>query len=73
MPVGPGQEVSLDYGLFMPYQLPPREFNLKMMLYFSAEDTMLANMFFNQVASSPATSQLCAEPGPSARGSQQLV
>lgn len=48
-PVHPGQEMSLEYSMFMPPNLPPREFNMKIQLYFSVEDTMLANMFFNQV------------------------
>ncbi len=33
----------------MPRQLPPREFNLKIQLYYTAEGPMLANLFFNQV------------------------
>lgn len=48
LPLGPGQEVSLDYGMFMPFQLPAREFNLKVMLYLSVDDNMFLNLPFNQ-------------------------
>ncbi|GAB4824114.1 hypothetical protein N2152v2_011160 [Parachlorella kessleri] len=48
LPLPAGQEASLEYNVFMPRQLPPREFNLKIQLYYTVEGPMLVNLFFNQ-------------------------
>lgn len=39
----------MEYTMWMPNNLPAREFNLKVVLYFAMGEDMLASLFFNEV------------------------
>ncbi|KAL4444990.1 hypothetical protein ABPG77_004040 [Micractinium sp. CCAP 211/92] len=48
VPLGPGEETSAEYTIFFPRQLPPRDFILKVSLFYSANGAFLQREFFNE-------------------------
>jgi hypothetical protein len=52
-PLQPGEEASLEYRLFFPTNLPPRDFILKLFLFYSDSDTIVPAMVFNGVRRGP--------------------
>lgn len=48
VPLGPGEETSAEYTIFFPRQLPPRDFILKVSLFYSSNGAFLQREFFNE-------------------------
>lgn len=46
--LAPGEETSADYGIFFPRQLPPRDFILKVSLYYTVNGAFQQKLFFNE-------------------------
>ena len=48
-PLGPGEETNLEYGLFFPTNMPPREFYLNMNMVLGTEEGYFTHQLFNEV------------------------
>lgn len=49
LPLGPGEETNVEFELFFPNNLPPREFYLHLRMVLGEGEQYLASLLFNEV------------------------